>query len=67
MDSTLIIPFIDWLKANGLSRATGYRLINDGLLHITKVRRRTYITKNEAARFVDSLEKDTQPKERTHA
>ena len=50
-----LYPFRPWLKANGISATTGYRLAKEGALRLTKVRRRTYLTKSEAERFFASL------------
>lgn len=49
-----VIPLIIWAKANFISRATAYRLINAGLLPILKIGRRTYIKLEAAKKFLES-------------
>jgi hypothetical protein len=48
-------PFRPWLKANGISVTTGYRLVKDGALRLTKIRSRSYLTKTEETRWLASL------------
>ena len=50
-------PFRPWLKANGISPTTGYRLVKEGELHLSKIRSRSYIAAAEAKRFEESLQK----------
>lgn len=57
MDITTLIPFSDWLLANKISRTTGYRLVRDGALKLTKIRRRSYLTETEIVRFVKSVDR----------
>ncbi len=49
-------PFRQWLKANKISTATGYRLVKEKKLRIAKIRSRSYITKDEEKRFVASIQ-----------
>jgi predicted site-specific integrase-resolvase len=50
------LPFRPWLKANGISVTTGYRLVKEGVLKLTKIRSRSYLTKAESERFEAFLE-----------
>ena len=51
-----VYPFRPWLKTNGISPTTGYRLVKEGVLRLTKIRRRSYIARTEAERFIKSLQ-----------
>ena len=51
----LLYSIPDTVEAIGLSRAMIYELIRDGELTVTKVGRRTFITRTELERFVNSL------------
>jgi predicted site-specific integrase-resolvase len=50
-----VTPFATWLKDNNISHSTGYRLVREGKLKIVKIHRRSYVTKNERERFLQSL------------
>lgn len=50
-----LFPFRKWLYDNSISVTTGYRLAKDGMLSLTKLRRRSYIKASEAERFMNSL------------
>ncbi|MBP7253187.1 MAG: hypothetical protein KBA75_06865 [Alphaproteobacteria bacterium] len=55
MTSWQVKPFRDWLKENGISPATGYRLVSAGRLSLTKLNARSYVTAEEASRFIAAL------------
>jgi len=48
--------FRPWLMANGISTTTGYRLVRDGALRLTKIRKRSYVARTEATRFIKSIQ-----------
>ena len=50
-----VIPFLDWCKLNGFSRATGQRIINSGRVKVTYLsERRIGIREDHNAEFQDS-------------
>ena len=50
-----LIPFRSWCAGNGIGVTNGYALANSGKLHIVKLGRKSYVTKEESERFVKSL------------
>lgn len=52
-----LILFSEFLKINSISRSSGYRYVREGVLKITKVRSRSYLTVTEIERFMKHLER----------
>ncbi len=50
-----LIPFRSWCSSNGIGVTVGYALANSKKLHIVKLGRKSYVTKEESERFVKSL------------
>lgn len=51
-----LVPFRDWLRANGIGISTGYRLVTEGRLTLTHIGKRSYLTRETRAAFLKSLE-----------
>lgn len=51
-----LVPFRDWLRANGIGISTGYRLVADKRLTLTHIGKRSYLTRAARAAFLKSLE-----------
>jgi hypothetical protein len=50
-----LVPFRDWLRTNGIGISTGYRLVSDGRLTLTHIGKRSYLTRQARAAFLESL------------
>ena len=50
-----LVPFREWLRANGIGISTGYRLVSDGRLTLTHIGKRSYLTRQARAAFLESL------------
>lgn len=54
IDSDLV-PFRDYCRANGIGISTGYRLVSDGRLRLTKINSRSYVSREDREAFIESL------------
>jgi predicted site-specific integrase-resolvase len=50
-----LTPFRDYCRANGIGISTGYRLVSDGKLRLTKINSRSYISREDREAFLNSL------------
>lgn|GEM_PF-4348385 len=50
-----LIPFRTWCKVNNIGITTAYKLLNSGQLMAVKVGKKTFIHREEAARWIKSL------------
>lgn len=51
------IPFRDYCRSNGIGISTGYRLVADGKLRITKINSRSYVSREDRKAFLQFLRK----------
>jgi len=51
-----ILPFRKWLGENHISVTVGYELVKKGALTLVRIGRRSYVTRQEADRFINSLQ-----------
>jgi len=50
-----LIPFRAWCKANNIGITTAYKLLNVGSLNAVKVGKKTFIHREEATRWINTL------------
>lgn len=50
-----LIPLRTWCKLNGIGLTTAYKFLNSGELKAVKAGKKTFIHRDEAARWVGSL------------
>jgi hypothetical protein len=49
-------PFNRWCRENGITRATGWRWRNDGVIETVNIYGRQYVTREEEQRFQHRVE-----------
>jgi hypothetical protein len=49
------IPFREYCRTNGIGISTGYRLVADGKLRLTKINSRSYVSREDREAFRQSL------------
>ena len=50
------IPFRYWCQSNGIGISTAYKMVNEGKLHITKIGKRSYLSREDRETFRKSLQ-----------
>jgi len=55
MEEPYLIPLRTWCKLNGVGLTTAYKFLNSGELKAVKVGKKTFIRREEAARWAGSL------------
>ncbi|MCB2082233.1 MAG: helix-turn-helix domain-containing protein [Hyphomicrobiales bacterium] len=50
-----LIPFKDWCDSHHIGRTTGYKILNSGEIKAIKIGNKTYISREEDERYINSL------------
>lgn len=55
MEEAYLIPLRTWCKLNGVGLTTAYKFLNSGELKAVKAGKKTFIHRDEAARWAANL------------